>query len=69
MTEIMIITIVIFQFAVVFFGITMIKINKSQSEINEHIHNRLCALENFMCDRYAFDAVNTKTGEKTPYNP
>lgn len=22
-----------------------------------------------MCDRYAFDAVNTETGEKTPCNP
>lgn len=65
----MIITIVIFQFAVVFFGTTMIKINKSQSEINEHIHNRLCALEKFMCDRYVFDAVNTETGEKTSRNP
>ena len=22
-----------------------------------------------MCDRYAFDAVNTETGERTPCNP
>lgn len=59
MTVIMITTIIIFQFTVVFLGITMLKINQIQSKINKHINNRLCGLENILIGRdYGFNEQN-----------
>lgn len=40
---------------------------KTRWHDDEWVHKAMVAAS--QCDRYAFDAVNTETGEKTPCNP